>query len=224
MELSWQEILYPLGLISSVFFTLRVVYQWTVAELTRSSPSPKGFWLLSMCGNGSHLIHSLVQMQLPLALIQACHLVIAHRNINLLKKMKYRSSLKRVILHFILAITATLGAFLTLCYAVGRFEWMRVPTFPIFGFEPTSPTWIMNTIGLIGMVLYALRFWIQWIMIERTGKSHFGRSFWIFSLAGATLSSAYFIVIGDWVNILSTSFTLIPYARNLFFLRKKAYE
>jgi lipid-A-disaccharide synthase len=224
MELSWQELLYPLGLISSLFFTLRVLYQWTLSEMTRSSTSPRGFWILSIGGNASHLIHSLLQMQLPIALIQACHLVIAHRNINLLKKLKYRHSFKRVLFHFIIALAATFGAFLALCSLTGHFEWMRSPTFPLVGLKAQDPSWVIQAIGILGIVLYASRFWIQWIAIEKSGKSHFSRSFWLVSLVGALLSSAYFIFILDWVNILGTVFTLIPYARNLVFLKKKVYE
>lgn len=221
MELTWQQILYPLGLVSSVFFTMRVLYQWAIAEVTRSSPSPRGFWILSMGGNASHMVHSLLQMQLPLALVQGINLVISHRNFNLLQKKKYQYSFGRVILNMALVTVATLAAFFGICYLSGEVIWMRVPTFPILGLEPMNPSWWIQAMGLVGIVLYGTRFWVQWFMTEKTGQSHFSITFWVLSLTGAILSSIYFIVILDWVNILGTCFTLIPYARNLFFLRRK---
>lgn len=218
MALSWQEVLYPLGFISSVFFTLRVLYQWALAEVTRSSPSPKGFWFLSIGGNISHMIHSIIQMQLPVALVQAINLVISHRNLNLLRKPAYQYSLTRVWIHFALVIALTFGAFFWMCHLTGQTTWMRTPSIP-------TPAWWIQALGLAGIFLYGTRFWIQWILTEKKRESHFGSAFWIVSLIGAILSSIYFIIILDWVNILGTCFTLIPYARNLFFIkRRKAYE
>jgi lipid-A-disaccharide synthase-like uncharacterized protein len=224
--MNWQEILYPLGLLSSIFFTSRVIYQWTLSEKSGSSESPKGFWILSLGGHGVHLIHSILQMQLPLALVQACNLVIARRNLNLIQPTSIHLSLIRVIIHFVLLVFLTLFCYLALCYFQGEFIWMRAPTFPIFGLTPKTPSIALQTLGLIGIILYSSRFWVQWVTIERSGKSYLGPSFWIVSLLGAILSTIYFIAIYDWINILGTGFTLIPYIRNLLFIYRKkvAYE
>lgn len=215
--MSWQETLYPLGILSSLFFTARVLYQWYVAEKTRSSPAPRGFWILSVCGHFCHLVHSVIQMQLPIALMQGSNFVIAQRNLQMLDKGKGQKSLVRPVWHFGAVLLGTLLIFLLVCQGTGRWEWMRAPTF-----RSAQPVFL-QLVGLIGIALSGSRFWAQWIATERNGASHFGMMFWVLSLTGALLSTIYFMAIWDWINLLSTVFTLIPYARNIFFLRKRQY-
>ena len=52
-------------------------------------------------------------------------------------------------------------------------------------------------IGMIGQVLFSMRFIVQWIASEKAGKSVIPFSFWIFSLGGSALLLSYAIYRKD---------------------------
>lgn len=80
--------------------------------------------------------------------------------------------------------------------------------------------WII--VGLIGQLLFFMRFFIQWIASERKGKSIIPIQFWYFSIAGAILLLSYAIYRRDPVFIVGQSTGIIIYSRNLvLFAREK---
>lgn len=70
-------------------------------------------------------------------------------------------------------------------------------------------------IGLIGQVMFSMRFILQWIASERHKKSIIPISFWYFSIAGSLLLLAYSIQRQDPVFILGQSLGCVIYFRNL---------
>jgi len=70
-------------------------------------------------------------------------------------------------------------------------------------------------IGLIGQVMFSMRFILQWIASERHKKSVIPISFWYFSIAGSLLLLAYSIQRQDPVFILGQSLGCVIYFRNL---------
>ena len=76
-------------------------------------------------------------------------------------------------------------------------------------------------IGLIGQVLFGLRFLIQWICSEIKKESHIPIVFWYFSISGGMILLAYAIHRKDPVFILGQSTGLIVYLRNLRLIYKK---
>lgn len=70
-------------------------------------------------------------------------------------------------------------------------------------------------IGLIGQVMFSMRFILQWIASERHKKSVIPISFWYFSIAGSILLLAYSIHRQDPVFILGQSLGCVIYFRNL---------
>ena len=77
MTESIQTTLYPLGFISSLFFGARFLLQWLHSEREGRSFVPKIFWQLSFLGNLSLGLHSAVQLQLHVLLVQAVNAVAA---------------------------------------------------------------------------------------------------------------------------------------------------
>ncbi len=76
-------------------------------------------------------------------------------------------------------------------------------------------------LGLVGQVLFGLRFLIQWVCSEKKKESHIPIVFWYFSLAGGVTLLIYAIHIQDPVFILGQSTGLIVYMRNLRLMYKK---
>ena len=70
-------------------------------------------------------------------------------------------------------------------------------------------------IGLVGQVMFSMRFILQWIASERHKKSVIPISFWYFSIAGSLLLLAYSIHRQDPVFILGQSLGCVIYFRNL---------
>ena len=79
--------------------------------------------------------------------------------------------------------------------------------------------WVV--IGLVGQVLFILRFGVQWIASERAGRSIIPVSFWYLSIGGAILLSIYAIYRRDPVFILGQGPNVLIYTRNLVLIQKE---
>ncbi|MCH9625469.1 MAG: hypothetical protein S4CHLAM123_06430 [Chlamydiales bacterium] len=91
----------------------------------------------------------------------------------------------------------------------------------IFGEVQEGVHLVWNIFGMIGAILFASRFWIQWLQAEKNQYSFFSTYFWVISLIGSSLCLLYFIHILDWVSVANYSFGIIPYIRNLFLIRRE---
>jgi lipid-A-disaccharide synthase-like uncharacterized protein len=77
--------------------------------------------------------------------------------------------------------------------------------------------WVM--VGLLGQMMFSLRFIIQWIASERARRSTFPLSFWYLSIAGGLILFAYAVYRRDPVFILGQGVGVFIYARNLWLIR-----
>ncbi|MEM0923901.1 MAG: lipid-A-disaccharide synthase N-terminal domain-containing protein [Pseudomonadota bacterium] len=79
--------------------------------------------------------------------------------------------------------------------------------------------WVM--VGLMGQLLFMMRFMVQWIVSERAQRSVIPVSFWWFSIGGAAILLAYAIYRQDPVFILGQSLGFFIYSRNLWLIRNE---
>lgn len=79
-------------------------------------------------------------------------------------------------------------------------------------------------IGLLGQLLFSLRFLVQWLASEREKKSIIPVSFWYFSIGGSFLLLAYAIKRQDPVFILGQSLGFVIYLRNLVLIDREKNE
>ena len=75
-------------------------------------------------------------------------------------------------------------------------------------------------IGLIGQIMFSMRFIVQWIASEKAGQSIIPFSFWIFSLGGSLLLLLYAVYKHDPVFILGQAPNLFIYSRNIWLIKK----
>lgn len=95
-------------------------------------------------------------------------------------------------------------------------------TLPILG-EIHVDGWTL--VGLVGQALFFMRFILQWIATERARRIVIPRSFWFFSIAGATVLLIYATVRRDPVFIAGYVLAMVIYLRNLrFALRPGSLE
>ena len=76
-------------------------------------------------------------------------------------------------------------------------------------------------LGFIAQALFASRFFVQWIVSERVGRSVIPLSFWFLSLAGGALLLTYAIWRRDPVFIVGQTVGVFIYCRNLTLLYKE---
>jgi lipid-A-disaccharide synthase-like uncharacterized protein len=216
------ELLYPLGFLAGLFFASRMLLQWVSSELSKRSIVTKGFWRLSLIGNLFLALHSVVQLQYHVLLVQTINAIISWRNLNLMGSSAARVKFSVVIKYMIFGTV-----FSTLLFLLGqRFfsienEWFRIPVTP---WSPSSgltisPIW--HFVGILGLILFNSRFWIQWWLAETYQISFLGKPFFWLSLIGDLLCLFYFLAIQDPANFLGPLLGLVPCIRNLWLIYKE---
>ncbi|MDD2998418.1 MAG: hypothetical protein EOM80_06560 [Erysipelotrichia bacterium] len=76
-------------------------------------------------------------------------------------------------------------------------------------------------VGLLGQLLFSLRFFVQWLASEKEKRSVVPVSFWYFSIGGSFLLLAYAIKRQDPVFILGQSMGFVIYIRNLVLIDRE---
>jgi lipid-A-disaccharide synthase-like uncharacterized protein len=87
------------------------------------------------------------------------------------------------------------------------------------GMSLADKVWL--TVGLVGQLMFTLRFVVQWIHSERHQKSVIPVSFWYFSLIGGLTVLAYGIHKVEPVIILGQLPGTIVYTRNLMLIYRE---
>lgn len=77
--------------------------------------------------------------------------------------------------------------------------------------------WVV--VGLIGQLLFTMRFILQWLASEKARKSVVPEIFWWFSIGGGVILFAYALHRRDPVFILGQSLGIFIYARNLWLVQ-----
>jgi lipid-A-disaccharide synthase-like uncharacterized protein len=80
-------------------------------------------------------------------------------------------------------------------------------------------TWIV--IGFLGQLFFSARFLVQWIVSEMRQESVIPGAFWVLSLGGGAILTAYAIYRQDPVFIVGQGAGLIVYVRNIMLIRRK---
>ena len=78
--------------------------------------------------------------------------------------------------------------------------------------------WVI--VGLLGQIIFMLRFLIQWIETERRRESVIPIAFWWFSIGGGLLLLVYALYRRDPVFIAGQAFGVFVYLRNLYFVMR----
>lgn len=222
----WRELLYPLGFLSAIAFSARVLIQWLTSEAKKQSTVMPLFWQLSLCGNVLLAIHAFIQVQFHVCAIQVCNAIISWRNLNLMQSFDKQISMRRT-LCFLLGAPLILTILFTIQghFLIGdNQDWFRIPIAPWQSKDHSQVTFIWHVIGTTGLALFGSRFWVQWWYAEHHRQSYLGSAFWWISLCGEGICLIYFLKINDAVNYIGPLFAMIPYIRNLMLIHVKPVE
>ncbi len=83
-----------------------------------------------------------------------------------------------------------------------------------------DPVWA--TTALIGQVVFATRFVLQWLVSEYRKKSYVPTAFWFISVIGSLILLSYSIHIKNPIFMLGFSLNTLIYLRNLHLIYKHA--
>lgn len=219
----WRALLYPMGFLSHIAFSARFIVQWLGSERRGQSVVTRPFWQISLVGNILLYVHSLVQMQFHVCLVQGFNGVLSWRNLELMQPEGPRRDYRIVLWLLGLSAAVTFGAFFVQDWlGESSLSWFRVPTFFQTSVQSVDAGW--HVAGFLGLLLFNSRFWVQWWSSERMGQSVLGVAFWWLSLVGALLSAIYFFHIRDFVNLSGFVVGMVPYVRNLMLLTKRGEQ
>lgn len=216
---AFRTLLYPLGFAASFLFGLRVLMQWIGSEKNNKSLVTPSFWIISLTANLIMTVHSFIQLQYPICLIQGLNGWIAWRNLELMKGSKSTWKLSAFKMGCTVFVITSL--FIFQGWWLHTSAWMHPPSL----WSDTHSEhifWLWHGLGITGMALFASRFWVQWWQAETHQASFLSQSFWWVSLSGSLISIAYFYRLHDLVNLLSYSTGLLPYLRNLVLIKRSS--
>ncbi len=87
------------------------------------------------------------------------------------------------------------------------------------GWFATINLW--KIVGLGGQLVFGSRFFVQWFVSERQGRSVIPVAFWYISLFGSLLTLVYAFYIQEPVFIISQLGGMVVYSRNLYLIRRE---
>jgi lipid-A-disaccharide synthase-like uncharacterized protein len=79
----------------------------------------------------------------------------------------------------------------------------------------------LDILGLVGQVVFSVRFITQWIASERKGESVIPVSFWYWSIAGSLILTVYWVGKRSPIGIIANLPNALIYWRNLHLIRKR---
>lgn len=200
---------FAIGFLAQGLFSLRVIVQWWATEKRRQVVAPTLFWKLSLAGSSLLLIYGALRLDIVIILGQVIAFFIYVRNLQLKHEWD----------------TFSLSE---------KFSLLAIPAFSIvwtsaflhkneFG-EILHQEWSLAVwTGFIGQWLLNLRFAYQLYYSQKRKISALPAGFWWISLAGSILVLVYAIYRRDPVLFVAQVVAIVPYTRNILFIKLKAH-
>lgn len=200
-------IIYSIGFIAQILFSSRMILQWIISEKNKKVLTPVFFWELSLFASFLLFVYGYLRHDFSIMLGQTITYYIYIRNIQLQNDWKK--------LHIIVRWFVLLFPFFIIGYGYNN----NVMDLDFLLRNEKIPQWLLWT-GIIGQVLFTLRFVYQWIYSEKKKDSVLPLGFWIISLTGSLIIFIYAIIRKDPVLLAGHALGLIIYARNILIIKK----
>jgi lipid-A-disaccharide synthase-like uncharacterized protein len=202
--------IFAIGFLGQIVFSGRIIIQWFKSEKAGESVSPVIFWQLSLFGSVIFLIYGILRKDFAIIFGQCLVYYIYIRNLHLKHSWKLIPQIAR---WFILS-----APIIALLYLFSNSPGNILEALT----NKNIPVWL-KVWGIMGQIIFTLRFYIQWFDSESAKESILSRRFWVTSMAGSLMIIIYAIFRLDPVLFLGQTAGFIVYARNLM-LYKKIYQ
>jgi lipid-A-disaccharide synthase-like uncharacterized protein len=196
-----------IGFVAQGIFASRLIIQWISSEKAQKVMAPTVFWYLSLFAAALLLLYSVLVKDLSILLGQTIGYYIYIRNLRL--KRSWRIIPKGV--RFALLLLPPAGIiylFTQSGYSLGVVD----------EFDSLN---VVLLWGLVGQLIFSCRFIYQWYYSEKVRKSVLPLGFWIISVVGSLLISAYALYLGLYPIIIGHLFGMVIYMRNIMIYYKK---
>lgn len=202
--------IYALGLVAQGLFSARMLVQWIRSEKAHTVVNPTLFWVLSLAASLIFFLYGWLRGDFALMLGQVIGYLAYVWNLGAKGIWQKLGRWRIPVVVLLLAVPAAA--------AVGIVRNWDSVSQTLFH-NDAIPLWLL-WFGIVGQVIFSIRFIYQTVYSARRGESTLPAGFWIISSIGAVLILSYGILRHDPVVILAQSFGLITYIRNLMLLRK----
>ena len=195
-------LVFALGFLAQIFFSLRTLLQWWKSEKSRRVESPAGYWILSVMGAYMMFVYGVMRDDFSIILGQLISYYVYLWNLGA-KGIWNRIS---AVLRILLLLTPAAAVLILLRNAAAFFH--------SFFLNDDIPFWLV-IFGSAGQIIFTLRFVYQYFYSQRKHQSALPAGFWVISLIGSGAIIAYGLFRRDPVLILGQSFGFVAYIRNL---------
>ncbi len=212
----WQVI----GIVGGLIFYGRFYVQWIASERAGRSVMPLVFWYMSSIGSVLLLVFA-VATRSPLgALGQNFNIVVYGRNLmHIWREKGTLTKRRRWLVYVVVGIVGITAAGLLVHVWLGEYRHVQEQPEHV-----SRSVWMWLAIGVVGQVLFAARFLVQWLATERLRRSVIPVSFWYLSLAASSLQAATFLQRGEWVFGVGMLATIVIYLRNVWLVHRVGAE
>ncbi len=215
-SLDWNLFWQGVGIIGAVIFFGRFYVQWIWSEKLGRSVIPMVFWYMSSVGSIILLGYG-VYILSPVGVVSyGFNLLVYARNlIHIWRKQNKLTSFRYYLTHG-LVLLAFVVSTAVVCYVFYQ-KFFHVREMP----KPHAVRysfWIF--LGLMGQILFAFRFLIQWLATEVKRESVIPPVFWYLSLIASLLQIISYSFQKEWLYAIGLLTTLFIYFRNIWLLKK----
>jgi lipid-A-disaccharide synthase-like uncharacterized protein len=200
-------IIYSIGFIAQILFSSRMILQWIISEKNKKVLTPVLFWEISLFASFLLFVYGYLRHDFSIMMGQAITYYIYIRNIQLQNDWK---KIHRILRWFILIFPAII-----VWYSYNN----NVYDLDNLLKNEAIPKGLLWT-GIIGQLLFTLRFVYQWIYSEKKKDSILPLGFWIISLTGSLIIFIYAIIRRDPVLLAGHAIGLVIYSRNIIIIKK----
>ena len=204
--------IFALGLLAQGLFSARMLVQWLLSEKEKKVVNPTIFWVLSLIASLLFFVYGWLRQDFALMLGQIIGYCAYVWNLDAKGVWRPLGRWRPVVAGLLLAVPAA-----ALVGMAVRWPEVREALFH----NDAIPRWLL-ILGVVGQLVFSLRFLYQLFYSASRKESLLPRGFWIISLTGAVLILAYGILRRDPVVILAQSFGLVTYIRNLMLGRRNS--
>lgn len=198
---------YGIGFTAQIFFATRLIIQWIKSEQAAKVLAPKIYWQISLFASWLMMAYGMLREDPVIILGQFIPYFIYIRNLQLSKSWAPIPLLIRfTILLFPITVLLVLG----------------FSNDQLFFFQQDFGL-TMLSVGLVGQIIFSMRFLLQWYHSEQVGNTVLPINFWYASILGSCLILSYAIYRTDPVLIIGQAFGLFIYFRNTFLHLKSGH-
>ena len=195
-------IIYSIGFLAQLLFSGRLISQWILAEKSKKIITTSLFWWLSLIASFLLFVYGYLREDFAIMLGQTLTYFIYIRNLQIQGEWQKTPKAARFFL-WVFPVLIIIYGFNNNIYDIDK----------LFK-NDAIPHWLL-ILGIIGQVIFTLRFVYQWIFTEKNKESMLPTGFWILSLIGSFLILIYAILRKDIVLFVGHLLGSFIYFRNI---------